>query len=105
MIRDALEDNPLLRLAAVGPSQSYQQVAARLGVDPGRVAALKAKFGFPTEGKFDNPGHPSDNGLMGGLRELARIAYEIKAHPGVPRFGMTSATSGDGRWQEDAPEE
>jgi hypothetical protein len=102
MIRDAMEDNPSLRLASIGPSQTCEQVAALIGVEPAKVAALKAKLGFPTQGEYDNPGHATDNGLMGGLRELARAAYGTKAHPGMPKFGATNVSTGDGRWEMDS---
>ena len=104
MIRDAMEDNPSLRLASIGPSQTCERVAARIGVEPEKVAAMKAKLSFPTHGEYDNAGHATDNGLMGGLRELARAAYGTKARPGWPRFGATNVTSGDGRWQKEAPD-
>ena len=104
LIRDAMEDNPLLRLVAVGPHQTHTQVAARLGVDIARVAALKAEFSFPTKGKHDNAERPTYNSVMGGTRDLASIAYGVKTYPGGPRFGKTSVLGDDGLWREDETE-
>jgi hypothetical protein len=104
LIRDAMEDNPFLRLAAVGPHQSYRNVAERLGVDGARVAALKTEFAFPTHSKYDAPARPTYNSVMGGVGNLASIAYAVKTYPGGPRFGMTSEVNADGLWREDRAE-
>lgn len=101
LIRDAMEDNPLLRLVVVGPGLGHTEAANRVGVSPAKVAGLRTKFTFPTHGKYDHPDRPTYQSLMGGVRELARAAYDVKQHPGNPRFGATSIVSEDGLWRED----
>jgi hypothetical protein len=104
LISDAMQDNPLLRLVAVGPHQNHSQVAAGLGANPGKVAGLRAEFAFPTQGKHDKPGYPTYNSLMGGIRDLARAAYEVQPRLGGPRFGATSVLGKDGFWREETAE-